>query len=429
MTVNEFLKKHVFLFAASLCAAATALFYRAALESAEWALKYVMEYGAESIAVRFLWFVTLCVLSRQVWRIVVWNNELAGGGLAHMLAVYDRGISLSWLKNIFGNLAGGTITLLSGLSIGNESPVVQIGASAAAGVAETHKGARKYLRNLMEAGSAAGFAVGFSAPVTALLFARWLTNGRRGLSFYMPLVLMLGAVYGIIVFVYGVGPYFDFRAVRVSNILEASFFAPLLGIFCGLCGVTFSRLMLVIQRAFDKFNGGSSPRFVLIWCVFMISGITVFLFPSASGSGAYLVNDLAMSDGGFPMRFLAAAFVIKFLFTLICPTSGVPGGMMYPVLTLGALTGVIFSACVCDAGYSFIFLLCGMGGMFCAVFRMPFVAMALVIEMTWRFDCVLPVLLTVLFAYITMRICSADGLYELLEARIIKRESEMKSEE
>ena len=82
--------------------------------------------------------------------------------------------------------------------------------------------------------------------------------------------------------------------------------------------------------------------------------------------------------------FLLAA---KFVFSAVCFGSGAPGGIFFPLLVLGALTGGIFGMIGVnyfgmDPDYINNFVLLAMAGYFTAIVRAPLTGIILIFEMT-----------------------------------------------
>lgn len=79
-----------------------------------------------------------------------------------------------------------------------------------------------------------------------------------------------------------------------------------------------------------------------------MAGVLLFVLPEILGGGAPLVDRLAAEDftAVTPrwLVMLAGLFLAKFLFTVICSGSGVPGGIFLPMLVLGAVGGAFFTA-------------------------------------------------------------------------------------
>jgi CIC family chloride channel protein len=108
-------------------------------------------------------------------------------------------------------LAGGRLPLATGLkasvvsaasigcgaSVGREGPVVHLGASLGAWVAERLHLGRPLSRTLLGCGVAAGVAASFNAPIAGTFFALEVVVGHYALSAFSPVVI--AAICGTIV--------------------------------------------------------------------------------------------------------------------------------------------------------------------------------------------------------------------------------------
>ena len=100
----------------------------------------------------------------------------------------------------------------------------------------------------------------------------------------------------------------------------------------------------------------------------------------------------------FPIYMLILLFIVKLLFSIICFSSGVPGGIFFPILVLGATVGTIFGKII-DPIYINSFIILGMAGYLTAIVRAPLTSIILIFEMTGNLSYLLPLSIVCLITY------------------------------
>ena len=113
--------------------------------------------------------------------------------------------------------------------------------------------------------------------------------------------------------------------------------------------------------------------------------------------------------------------MIKFLFSLVSFTSGVPGGIFLPILVQGAILGCLFGMVKGDSNVE-IYVTIAMAGYLTAVVRNPLTSVVLIFEMTRSLNGFLPLAVTCLFAYFTANLLGTQPVYEYLLDRVLDRE-------
>lgn len=130
-------------------------------------------------------------------------------------------------------------------------------------------------------------------------------------------------------------------------------------------------------------------------------GITGLIKPEAAGGGFNLIPIAAA--GNFSVGILLFIFIARVITTLLCFSSGAPGGIFAPMLALGTLLGTAFGMAAAasfpqyhlEAG---TFAIAGMGALLAASVRAPLTGIVLVLEMTDNYQLILPMIITCLGA-------------------------------
>jgi CIC family chloride channel protein len=109
--------------------------------------------------------------------------------------------------------------------------------------------------------------------------------------------------------------------------------------------------------------------------------------------------------------------------------SGAAGGFFAPLLVIGALGGlavgrVAHGFAPAWADYPEVFAVLGMGALLTAIVRAPLTGIVLMIELTGKYDFMLPLLVCSLVAYGVAEALQDEPIYEALRERAAARKSQ-----
>ena len=174
---------------------------------------------------------------------------------------------------------------------------------------------------------------------------------------------------------------------------------------------------------FQRIHGGRTAPWVLI-CG-LLCGFLSFIEPEAACGGFGLIPIAAA--GNFSVGMLLFIFIARIITTVLCFSSGAPGGIFAPMLALGTLLGSAFGmACMhwfpgyhLEAG---TFAIAGMGALLAASVRAPITGIVLVLEMTNNYQLILPMIITCLGATLLAQFLGGKPLYSTILARTIAKE-------
>ena len=110
--------------------------------------------------------------------------------------------------------------------------------------------------------------------------------------------------------------------------------------------------------------------------------------------------------------------VLRLLATTLNLGAGVPSGIFIPMLALGACMGALISK-LCglmgmEAVYSDCIVMISMATFFTAVVKAPLTAIVMVVELTWQFTLLIPVILGVSIGYMISEIFRLKPLYDAM---------------
>ncbi len=307
-------------------------------------------------------------------------------------------------KLIIGKIGLTVLGLLSGASVGREGPTVQVGATIMLQVARL--GGLRNERGLILAGSAAGIAAAFNAPLAGIVFAieemsRSFEQRTNGLVLYAVIFAGLTSL-GLV----GNYTYFGTTSAAVTTPRDWAL-VVVCGVVGGLAGGLFARLLLEGTLLARRALAGVSPRRALL--LPLACGVVAALAGAAT-HGATFGTGYTQARAAVEGHALSAFFwPAKFLATLATALSGIPGGIFAPSLAVGAGLGS-WIAVAAGGGVSLGVVL-GMAGYFAGVVQAPMTAFVIILEMTGNNENVIPLMLASVIGFAVSRVIAPEPLY------------------
>jgi len=375
----------------------------------------------------------LDVVKEVPWYSRVWIPALGGlvvGPLVYFLAREAKGHGVPEVMEavaIKGGVIRKRIVLIksmasavcigTGGSVGREGPIVQIGSAIGSTIGQLFKVSGDRMRTLVGCGAAAGIAATFNAPIAGSMFALEIILGDFGLATFSPIVISSVTATAISRHFLGDMPAFIVPAYELVSAWEFPLYA-VLGLFCALIAVTFTR---VLYRLEDTFDAIKFPEYLKAAVGGLIIGVMALLFPHILGVG-YGAIDLSLSQM-IPWWFMFLLILCKILATSITIGSGGSGGIFAPSLFLGAMTGGFFGmvihhvfpgATASPGAYSVV----GMGAVVSATTHGPLTAILMLFEMTGDYKIILPLMITCIISTLSGGRLLKESIYTL---KLIRR--------
>ncbi len=301
------------------------------------------------------------------------------------------------------------VALFCGASVGREGPTVQVGASVMRLVARL--GGLRNERGLILAGSAAGIAAAFNAPLAGIVFAieemsRSFESRTNGLVLYAVIIAGLVSLGTL-------GNYTYFGTTDITVITPDEWaMVPLCGAVGGLAGGAFARLMLdgsILARQWQAAQPPLRKLILPLACGLLIAALGLATQGATFGTG------YAQARGAIEGHLLAGTFwPAKFAATLATALSGIPGGIFAPSLAVGAGLGdwlVGYGSTAATLG-----AILGMAGYFAGVVQAPLTAFVIILEMTRNDSNVIPLMLASVIGFSTSKLIAPTPLYHGLAA-------------
>lgn len=354
-----------------------------------------------------------------VWLVQRFAPEAAGSGIPHLKAVVLGERTMGWRRLLPVKFLAGVLGIGGGLALGREGPTVQMGGATGLMVSEWFRvkigeGERKAL---IAAGSGAGLSAAFNAPLAGVVFVLEELHGS-----FTPVIFVAAFLASVTADVVGrvlTGemPVFSLHGMTAPG-LEALPLALMVGALCGLAGVAFNRSLLTSLDLFERLKGW--PPFAKGALAGVAVAVASWLLPGSAGSGGVLAERALL--GEFTLRLLPALLLVRFALTMISYGSGAAGGIFAPLLVIGALGGLAVGQAAqlvlpAWAPHPEVFAVIGMGALLTAIVRAPLTGIVLMIELTGKYDFMLPLLAGCLVAYGVAEALNDPPIYEALRLR------------
>ena len=355
-------------------------------------------------------------------------------GVTRVLYAISQNKSRLKPHNMYSSIIASSVTIGFGGSVGAEGPIVATGAAIGSNVGQLFRLSPRVLMILVGCGAAAGIAGIFKAPIAGMLFTLEVLMIDLTTVSVMPL-LISSITAATIAYIF-TGYDLEFLFIQSENFLTSRIpYAILLGLFCGVVSLYFTRVMLRMESFFSK-TLKTQWKKTLIGGV-LIAGL-VFLFPPLYGEGYISINQLLdgqpssivdssifYSDGTntwFIILFIGCIILLKAFATSATTGAGGIGGTFAPSLYVGCMTGFFFAFLLNfvwgDLDLSLKnFALMGMAGVMSGVMHAPLMAIFLTAEMTGGYDLFLPLLIVSTISYGTIKVFEPYSIYTMRLAR------------
>ena len=372
------------------------------------------------------------VLAALYVRYVVKDN--ISHGVTRVLYAISQNKSRLKRHNIWTSIIASSVTIGFGGSVGAEGPIVFTGAAIGSNVGQLFRMSPRTLMILVGCGAAAGIAGIFKAPIAGMLFTLEVLMLDLTAVSVMPL-LIASITSATIAYVY-TGYDFEFFFIQSEEFYMSKIpYVVVLGVFCGLVSLYFTRVMNMMENFFHRFKNRWNKT--LVGCV--ILSVLVFIFPPLYGEGYGSIIGLLGGDPSsivngslfygdrnqvwFIILFIALIILTKAFATSATNGAGGVGGTFAPSLYVGCMAGFLYAYVVNQFGLEVPlstknFALIGMAGVMSGVMHAPLMAIFLTAELTGGYDLFLPLLIVSTISYGTIKIFEPYSIYTM---RLAKR--------
>lgn len=340
------------------------------------------------------------------------SEKIRGHGIPEALdAILINGAriepSIAVLKPIASAIAIG-----SGGPFGAEGPIIMTAGSVGSLLGQLFRLSDAERTTMLVAGASAGMAGVFGTPIAAILLAVELMLFEWRPRSLVPVVVASVTAGLLRRPILGSAALFPMSSMHGGFSGVAALFAVPFGVVCGVAAALLSRAVYASEDFFEK-----SHVHWMWWPAIggVVVGIGGLIFPRSLGTGYDVIGGFVASPVAWSV--ILGVLLVKSLSWAFSLGSGTSGGIMAPLLMVGAALGAAFAHVLPPiqvGGWAMV----GMAAVFSGAIGCPLTAAMMAVEMTHNYDLLVPVLIGSVAAHaVTVLIQKRSILTERLARR------------
>ena len=298
-----------------------------------------------------------------------------------------------------------------GAALGREGPLKEIGGAIAFRIGRSADLGLGHRRLLVACGTAAGVSAAYNVPLGGALFGLEVLLGRIDLDMVAPMIVSCAVATNTSRWLMAGAPSYHVPQYQLGGV-ELLAQSLVLGVAIG----ALSAVVIKGLRWFatvEEWNAQLAPFMPLI--VLGALGVAAAWLPQLLGNGYDVAN--AALDHQLGLSLLVALPVLRFVATASSRAARVPGGLLTPMLSIGALLGGLVGEVVCrlwpNATSPGAFALLGMGALFAGTVHAPIASVVIASELGANDLLILPLIFACGAAALVSQRLERGSLYRL----------------
>jgi CIC family chloride channel protein len=342
--------------------------------------------------------------------------EASGSGIPHLRLVLREDGNLRWRRILPIKFISGLFGITGGLCLGREGPTIQMGAAIGAMWGGSYLGRAADRRSLLVTGASAGLAAAFNAPMAGILFVIEELHINIPDSAYFTAMIACIAADLLARILLGQTPVLRAALAQIPPLTSLPFFI-VLGLLSAGLAWAFNKAIVVSTRRLR--TPSIRKNLAKAAVAGLVAAIVGWFYPALLGGGLALTNRALAGQGA--VGWLAAMFLLRFVFSIGSYAIGTAGGIFAPLLVLGGLLGLLvgeLSQLVIPTAVPepTAFAVVGMAAAFAGIVRCPLTGIVLIIEMTGHYELILPLMVASFTAAIAADELNVGPVYDALLA-------------
>ncbi len=285
------------------------------------------------------------------------------------------------------------ISIGSGGPFGAEGPIIMTGGAFGSMIAQLFHLTSAERKTLLVAGAAAGMSATFATPIAATLLAVELLLFEWKPRSLVPVALASATAAIARPSLLGAGPLFPVPPHMPSMDAKTVLACAACGLLAGGLSALLTHSVYFFEDLFQKL-----PIHWMWWPAIggLVVGLGGVLQPRALGVGYDVIE--ALLRGELIGKALVLLILVKWTIWSVSLGSGTSGGVLAPLLIMGAALGGIEANVFPDSGVGF-WPLISMGAILGGTMRSPLTGVFFAFELTHDLDILLPLLIAVACAH------------------------------
>ena len=340
-----------------------------------------------------VWVIALPVLGGLIAGLIAryGSDKVRGHGIPEAIeAILFRKSQMSPKVAVLKPLTSG-IVIGSGGPFGAEGPIIMTGGAIGSLIAQNFSVSAAERKTLLVAGATAGMTAVFGTPVAAVLLAVELLLFEWRPRSLLPVILACAVAAFCRPLLLESGPLFPLHTAPVG--MAAFVICIVAGLLSGMLSAGMS---LALYRVEDWF--GKLPVHWMWWPAIggLVVGIGGYFQPRALGVGYDVISDLL--NNHIALSVALSLLLVKAVIWVVALGSGTSGGVLAPLLMLGAGLGAVIAHLVPGSDPTLWPLVC-MAAVLAGVLGAPLTAAIFALGLTGDFNALLPLLLATGVSY------------------------------
>ena len=329
------------------------------------------------------------------------SERIRGHGIPEAMEAILIGQSRMQPKVAILKPLSSAVSIGSGGPFGSEGPIIMTGGAFGSILAQMFHMTAAERKTLLVAGAAGGMAATFGTPIAAVLLAVELLLFEWKPRSLVPVViasavaaLFRGIFAGNPALSLGPDPLFPIVPLHAAPSVTTLVMSMPVGLIAGLLALVLTMAVYAAEDAFQHL-----PIHWMWWPA--IGGVAVgiggYFEPRALGVGYANIDELL--KGHYLLWPIITLIVVKGLIWSISLGSGTSGGVLAPLLTIGAALGAIEHTLGLPGGDRTLWPLVSMAAVMGGTMRSPLTGVLFALELTHDVNALLPLLIACTFAH------------------------------
>jgi H+/Cl- antiporter ClcA/predicted transcriptional regulator len=340
-----------------------------------------------------LWVIVVPVIGGLIVGLIArfGSEQIRGHGIPEAIEAILFGKSkMSPKVAVLKPLASG-IAIGSGGPFGAEGPIIMTGGAIGSLIAQHFHLSSGERKTLLVAGAVAGMTAVFGTPIAAVLLAVELLLFELRPRSLLPVAVACAVAGFTRPLLIGGGALFPLQTLPLGPLGLAS--CAVAGLITGALAWALSSWLYKVEDQFAKL-----PIHWMWWPALggLAVGIGGYFQPRALGVGYDVIGDLLLNH--LAVSVVLAIVLVKAVIWVIALGSGTSGGVLAPLLMMGAGVGAVLAPIMPGgepAVWPLIFMAATLGGMM----RAPIMAVVFAFELTHDANALLPLLTAAAVSY------------------------------
>ncbi len=327
--------------------------------------------------------------------IILFFSRLTGykyirSGIPFVLHRLKTSYGLIPFRNTFNQFIGSVVSLAAGFSVGREGPVVHLGAATSSFLGRYLALPYNAIRILCASGIAAGIAACFNTPIAAVIFVMEVILREYNVHMFIP--IMISAIIGSSMTNAFIDSNYDLFFVGQFTLASSDMgYVILAGCIIGILASLFNRYLISIIKRFKNIH--------IITRFFFAAAITAslgYFIPHAMGTG---LSAITLLQQDIALSLLLTLLSAKIIMTIFAIGLGVPGGIIGPILAIGAIAGAAIGVSLTgfnpDIQITTELIILAMAGFMAATLNAPLAALITVVELSHQLSIMVPAMVII----------------------------------